>query len=192
MGGKCKHEPEGIEELRAKAQVTKVFHKFNLLEFFNKFQGYNNQLALEFAEGFVSNFVVLKGHEIPITPNSIHEFMGLPKTREDLIKREQCVSLLSQFHPSNEPKAEIYSTQGHVQKIKRETLPEKWLMRYLSCEGQHPTLMCHHLKLLTCLRYKKYQQCNLSKFLYQNLQKMAKKVRGKSRGISHPPSSTRV
>lgn len=38
MGGKHKYKPKSIEELRTNAQVAKVLHKFNLLEFFNKLQ----------------------------------------------------------------------------------------------------------------------------------------------------------
>lgn len=52
-------------------------------------------------------------------------------------------------------------------------------MCYITCEGQYSTLMGHHLQLLICLRYKKYQDYDLSTFLYQSLQKMAKRVQGK-------------
>lgn len=53
-------------------------------------------------------------------------------------------------------------------------------MHYLTCEGQYSTLMGHHLQLLICLRFNKYQDYDLSNFLYQSLQKMVKQVQGKS------------
>lgn len=94
MGGKCKHEPKNTNELQADAKVAKVFRKFHLLDFFKQIKGHNTQLTLEFAQGFISDSVALRGHKIPITPNTIHDFIGLPNIREDLNKREQYSTLL--------------------------------------------------------------------------------------------------
>jgi len=79
--------------------------------------------------------------------------------------------------------ADIYVIFGHIQGVKRKMLPTKWenatkwIMQYLTCEGQHGTLMGHHLKLLICLRYESYTSCNISNFLFHNLHKMAKKFK---------------
>jgi len=100
MGGKCRHELEDTIELRADAKVTKVFHKFHLLEFFEQLRGHSTQLAFEFAEGFLADSVTIRGHTIPITPHIIHEITGLPKIGEYLNKREQYSTLLNRFHPS--------------------------------------------------------------------------------------------
>lgn len=102
---------------------------------------------------------------------------------EDLLQWEHYPNLLSKFHPKNETHAEICVTVGHIQGVKRKMLPAKWanaakwIMQYLTCEGQHGSLMGHHLKLLIYLRYDSYTSCNISKFLFQNLHKMARKVR---------------
>lgn len=158
-----------------------------MLQLFEKVQGYNNQLVLEFAEKFETSSVTLKGYQILITVDSISEFTGLPKTREYLNKMDHYSNLLNRFHPTNKPKAKIYSTKGHIQGVKWETSPEKWalvakwVMQYLTCVGKHLTLMGHNLKLLIFLRYKKYRECNLSWFLHQSLQRMSRKVREKQR-----------
>ena len=88
MGGKCKHEPKNTNELQADAKVTKVFCKFHLLEFFKKIKEYNIQLALEFIEGFIADSVTLRWYNISITPNIIHEIIGLSDIGKDLNKRE--------------------------------------------------------------------------------------------------------
>lgn len=91
--------------------------------------------------------------------------------------------MLNKFHLENETHAKNCVIAGHIQGVKRKNLPTKWanvakwIMRYLTCEGQHGSLMGHHLKLLIRLRYDSYTSCNISKFVFQNLHRMARKVR---------------
>jgi len=75
-------------------------------------------LDLDFAESFQVNSVTLKGHVIPITIESISEYKILPNIGDDLNKRDHYFSLVNRFHPTNEPKAKIYTTRGHVQGVR--------------------------------------------------------------------------
>lgn len=115
---KCKEEPESIKELRKDAEQVEIFQKFNLLQFFDKFRGYNEQLVLDFIEGFRGNSMTLGSHTIPIIENSISKLMGLPIFGENLLKRDSYPNLLEQFHPNIEQKAEVYKTFGHIQGVK--------------------------------------------------------------------------
>lgn len=81
-----------------------------MLGIFKKIQGYNSQLALDFAENFITKSINMKGHKIPITIDSISEFTGLSKIGKYLNKRDHYAILLSIFHPINEPKVKIYIT----------------------------------------------------------------------------------
>lgn len=138
---------------------------------------------MKFAEKFKNDSVTLGGYTIPITIESISQIIGLPMIGEDLLQRDHYANLLSKFHPENETHAKIYITVGHIQGVKGKTLPAKWanvakwIMQYLTYEGQHSSLTGHHLKLLIYLRYDSYTSYNISKFLFQSLHKMARKVR---------------
>jgi len=83
---KRQQEPENTSGLKNDVKMIDIFQKSSLLQFFEKFQGYNENLVLEFAKKLKNDLVTLGGYTIPITIESINQFIGLPMIGEDLLQ----------------------------------------------------------------------------------------------------------
>lgn len=82
--------------------------------FFEKLQGYDNNLMEEFTKNFVANLVDLWGHTITITISNISSMFGFPTEGNNLLEIRHLKPLLWKFHSWDEEDIYVYATQGNI------------------------------------------------------------------------------
>ena len=80
MGGEpIRHEPSNVSMLRKNPKVLEVFRVAGWLQYFEKLQGYNNFVALDFAMNLEGDRSLVKGVPIDFSKQAIAEVTGLPR-----------------------------------------------------------------------------------------------------------------
>ena len=79
MGGEpdC-HEPSNVSMLRQNPEALEVFKVAGWLQYFEKLEGYNNFVALDFAMNLEGDRSVVRGVPIDFSDKAIAEVTNLP------------------------------------------------------------------------------------------------------------------
>ena len=79
MGGEpVRHEPSNVSMLRHNPEALEVFRVARWLQYFEKLQGYNNFVALDFAMNLEGDPSVVRGVPINFSKQAIVEVTSLP------------------------------------------------------------------------------------------------------------------
>ena len=79
MGGELvRHEPSKVSMMRQNLEVLEVFMAAGWLQYFEKLQGYNNFVALDFAMNLEGDRSVVRGVPINFFEQVIVEVTDLP------------------------------------------------------------------------------------------------------------------
>ena len=79
MGGEpIHHETSNVSMMRQNPEALEVFRAAGWLQYFEKLQGYNNYVALDFAMNLEGDCFVVRGVPIDFSEQVIAEVTGLP------------------------------------------------------------------------------------------------------------------
>ena len=100
MGGEpVHHEPSNVFMLRQNPEALEVFRAAGWLQYFEKLQGYNNFVALDFAMNLEGDRSVVRGVPIDFSKQAIAEVTDLPRSgtkwfgkRKRIMQTEQLFS----------------------------------------------------------------------------------------------------
>ena len=80
MGGEpIRHEPNNVSMLRQNPEALEIFMVARWLQYFEKLQGYNNSVALDFAMNLEGDHSVVRGVPINFSEQAIGEVTSLPQ-----------------------------------------------------------------------------------------------------------------
>ena len=147
----------------------------NWINFFEKFQGFDEEIAQEFALSLVPHTrthatITIRGLSIKITLEFISRVttlpLGLPWSKDEKIISQ---AAKRKFFQDNETPVE--EKNG----IRRASIPYPWdevsyqVIKYISCEGRHNIVYGYHFRILQELRYgmdiPAHQKFNIPYFL---------------------------
>jgi hypothetical protein len=147
MGGRSmRHEPEDTMRVQNNQEVWQVFENAGWNVYFDKLKGLNEEIVTEFTLNLREGSSRVCGIEIPVTEEAIAEVSGLPQNGQQWFSRR---FVLPEF-----PEAFLQVGESIVQKgqgYDRHSLPhpwkevEKFIMRYMTCEGRYSTIFKCHL-----------------------------------------------
>lgn len=79
MGGEVvHHEPSNVSVLRQNPELLEVFRTIGWLQYFERLQGHDDYVALDFARNLEGNHSEVKGMPIEFFEQAIAEVTGLP------------------------------------------------------------------------------------------------------------------
>jgi hypothetical protein len=144
--------------------------------FFEKFDGFCEGVALEFAHSFDGERATVGNLTIRITEDSIALVTGLPQIGERYFKTK---------HFKDKSWVPFISRSRVVAVNWKKGIPRSWLVlpcdelayliqKFITCEGRFSIIYLYHIKLLQHLRGD--CEINMPYFLLQSLSKMAKTV----------------
>ena len=153
MGGKpIRHEPSNVSMLRQNPEALEVFRATGWLQYFEKIQGYNNSVTLDFAMNLEGDRYVVRDVPIDFSEKAIAEVTGLPRRGTRWFGKRKRVMQTEQLFARG---GEVLQQRGHG--IARISLPPPWdttvlgIQKFLTCEGRYIVLFHYHFKLLSHL-----------------------------------------
>ena len=157
--GFMRKDPTNSTRLHAHPQVVDIFTRANWMNFFEKFQGFNEEIAQEFSLSMVPYTrthanVTTRGFSMEITLEFISRFTTLPLGLS-LSKDEKPIGqdAKKKFFQNN--KTPVEDKNG----IRRASIPYPWdevsyqIIKYISCEGRYNIVDGYHFRILQELRY---------------------------------------
>jgi hypothetical protein len=168
-------EPEGAELLEAYPQMAQRFRDAGWFEFLTTFQGYDEQVSMEFALNFDGHEVEIGKMLMLVTEQTIAKACRLVVGGERWWKKEHVVTeFVNQFLLPDKQNPDW-----------RRGIPRSWVRpewhtalvvihRYITCEGRFSLVYIYHIRILMHLNGD--YPLNLPYFLLKSLTKMSKKV----------------
>jgi hypothetical protein len=173
--------------LRQNPEALEVFMATGWLQYFEKLQGYNNSVALDFAMNLEGNRSMVKGLPIDFSEQEVAEVTGLPQSGIRWFGKWKTIMQTEQLFSRG---GEVLQQRGHG--ISRILLPPPWdivslgIQKFLTCEGRYTILFHYYFRLLSHLEHKHLM--NIPYFLYGMLRQMAAHVQKSKRpttSVSH-------
>lgn len=174
-----KKEPTNSTRLHEHPQAVAIFTRANWMTFFEKFQGFDEEIAKEFVLSLVPHSrthatITFRGLSMEITPEFISRVttlpLGLPWSKDE---KPIGQAAKKNFFQKNEHHVE--DKNG----IRRTSIPYPWdevsypILKYISCEGRYSIAYGYHFRILHELRYgmdtPTPQKLNIPYFLLQSL-----------------------
>ena len=185
MGGEpIRHELSNVSMLQQIPKALEVFTAAGGLQYFEKIQGYNNSISLDFAMNLEGDRFVVRGLPIGFSEQEIAEETGLPQSGTRWFGKWKRIMQTEQLFSRG---GEMLQQRGHG--IARISLPQSWdtvalgIQNLLTCEGRYTILFHYNFKMLYHLWHRHLM--NIPYFLYGMLRQMASHVQ-KSK---HPATS---
>lgn len=172
-------EPTNSTRLHEHPQVVAIFTRENWMPFFEKFRGFDEEVAQEFTLSLVPHSrthatINFRGISMEMTPEFIIRVttlpLGLPWSKD-----EKPIGKFANktFFQNNEHLVE--DKNGII----RTSIPYPWdevsyqIIKYISCEGRYSIVYCYNFRLLHELRYgmdtPTPQKLDIPYFLLQSL-----------------------
>jgi hypothetical protein len=168
-------EPKGVELLEAYPQMAQRFRYARWFEFLTTFQGYDEQVSMEFALNFDGHEVAIDKMLMLVTEQTIAKACRLVVGVERWWKKEHVVTeFVNQFLLPD--KKNLDWRRG----IPRSWVRPEWhtalvvIHRYITCEERFSLIYIYHIIILMHLNGD--YPLNLPYFLLKILTKMSKKV----------------
>ena len=175
-GVEC-HEPSFVSLLEGFPKFNACKKRFEGIwyQFFQKFQGYDDEITLKFAQGFDGKIVHIGDFIMAILEKTFAHATGLPRQGEHWFKNKpieskMCTRFLKEEHQS-----------ANWKKVfPRDWMEGEWrnvlyvLQKYLTYEGRYVTTLNYHIHLL--LHFEVELEMNFPYFLYKSLAKMLGRV----------------
>lgn len=80
MGGEVvRHEPSNVFMLRRNPEALEIFRTVGWLQYFERLQGHDNYVSLDFAKNLEGNHLEVRGVPIEISEQVIIEVTSLPR-----------------------------------------------------------------------------------------------------------------
>jgi len=158
-GGFNTREPTNTMRIQQQPQVLEIFTRHNWMGFFEKFIGYDDEVAQEFAHSLTPHnkihaTVLVRGLIIDLIPELISRVttlpLGIPWRKED--KADNQVTKRKFFLEGEEPTEDKNG-------VRRDSLPYPssevgyQLIKYISCDGRYSVVYGYHFRILEELRF---------------------------------------
>jgi len=171
-------EPLDTIEVYKYNGVVEIFTRAVWMGYFEKLQGFDESVALEFALTLQEGEATVRGIKIPITTEILARVTGLEEEGEAWFERRKPFASLREEFVHGTREILIGDNKG----IQRGSLEEPWrhvafiIQKFLTYEGRFELLFGYHLRLSIHLRH---QRCvNMSYFLLHSLKLMSSKAKG--------------
>lgn len=154
IGGFNRREPKNTVRIQQHPQVLQIFTRQNWMGFFEKFTGYDGDVAQEFVHSLTPHsrihaIVLVRCLTIVLTPDLIIRVttlpLGIPWRKED--KGDIQAAKRKFFLEGEEPTEDKNGVQ-------RDSLSYPWsevgyqLIKYISCEGRYSVFYGYHFRIL--------------------------------------------
>jgi hypothetical protein len=151
MGGRgVRREPT---LLKLTEQARDILHQLGWMEYFNRLQGYDTNVMLEFFQNLQGENSMVWGIQISVTPEILAEVTGLPNMGIQWTGRY--TTLKEAVETFTDPGEEL-DKKGKG--LNPSTLREPWkelagvIQWYITCDGRYDVIRPRHLKLLAALK----------------------------------------
>jgi hypothetical protein len=172
-------EPEGAELLEAYPQMAQRFRDAGWFEFLTTFQGYDEQVSMEFALNFDGHEVEIGKMLMLVTEQTIAKACRLVVGGERWWKKEHVVTeFVNQFLLPDK------QNPNWKRGVPHSWIRPEWhtaliiIHRYITCEGRFSLVYIYHIRILMHLNGD--YPLNLPYFLLKSLTKMSKRVQSLS------------
>jgi hypothetical protein len=151
MGGRSVRREPTL--LRVTEQAREILHRLGWTEYFNRLQGDDTNVTLEFFQNLQGEISTVQGIRIPVTSEIIAEVTGLSNTG---IQWTGKYTKLREAVESFTEMGEELDKKGKG--LNPSTLSEPWkelagiVQRYITCNGRYDVIRPRHLKLLAALK----------------------------------------
>ena len=147
-------EPTNSTRLHTHPQAVEIFIRVNWMNFFEKFRGFDDEIAHEFTLSLVPHTIThatitIRGLSIKITPEFISRVitlpLGLPWSKDEKIIGQATKRKIFQ---GNE------TPVGEKNGIRRASVPypsnevSYQVIKYISCEWRHNIVYGYHFRIL--------------------------------------------
>lgn len=183
-----RHEPSSQWALEAIPEYQLCLRLLEGTEwpaFFAKFRGYDDQVALQFAQNFNGRRVKVGELEFEVTEDTVARVTGLPQTGERWWKKPPLKSqVCNQFLKRR------YKNINWSKGVPRVWLKDEWrillaiLQRFITFEGGYAYTFQYHIRILK--HFESDDLINFPYYLWQSLCKMAMLVQ---RNVRNPKGS---
>jgi hypothetical protein len=176
-----RYEPGRLVASEIHRDCMQILEQKQWLSFFEKFDGFCEGIALEFAHSFDGERATVGNLTIRITEDSLAFVTGLPQIGERYFKTKHFKDKSWVPFISRSRVAAVNWKKG----IPRSWLVHPWdelaylIQKFITCEGRFSIIYLYHIKLLQHLRGD--CEINMPYFLLQSLSKMAKTVQKQGR-----------
>jgi hypothetical protein len=176
-----RYEPGRFVASEIHKDCIQILEKKQWLSFFEKFEGFCEGIALDFAYSFDGEKATIGNFTLRVTEDSLALIIGLPQTEEKYFKTKHFKDKSWVPFISRSRAASVNWKKG----IPRSWLVHPWdelaylIQKFITCEGIFNIIYLYHIKLLQHLRGD--CEINLPYFLLQSLSKMAKTVQKQGR-----------
>ena len=127
-----------------------MIEEVGLKGFFEKFQGFDNEVTLQFAKGFDGKITQIGNFVMAVNEKTIARATGFPLEGEKwfknkVIDKQLALQFLKQTHHS-----QVDSIRG----VPRSWFKDQWcnilfiIQKYLTCEGRYSITFLYHVRLL--------------------------------------------
>jgi hypothetical protein len=158
--------------LQVTEHAREILHHLGWTEYFNRLQGYDTDITIEFFQKLQGETSMVRDIRIPVTQEIVAEVTGLPNTG---IQWSGRYTMLKEAVESFVDPGEELDKKGKG--LNPNTLSEPWkelagvIQRYITCDGRYDVIHPRHLKLLAAL--KQWLVINLPFFLNAMLHEVA-------------------
>jgi hypothetical protein len=176
-----RYEPGKFVVSEIHKDCMKILEQKQWLSFFEKFEGFCEGIALDFAYSFDGEKATVGNFTLRVTEDSLALIIGLPQTGEKYFKTKHFKDKSWVPFISRSRVASVNWKKG----IPRSWLVHPWdelaylIQKFITCEGRFSIIYLYHIKLLQHLRGD--CEINMPYFLLQSLSKMAKTVQKQGR-----------
>lgn len=169
-----RHEPRSLEDLETipnyNACKTMLITAISDT-FFTKLQGINDQVSLQFSQGFDGKFTQVGDVVMAIKDKIISRATGLPLKGNKWFKNKSIDQHLSLQFLKPE-----YKSVDWEKGVPCSYIKDKWrsllfiLQKKITCEGRYAIVFLYHIRLL--LHFSQDQKLKFPYYLWKSLQKM--------------------
>jgi hypothetical protein len=176
-----RYEPGRFVASEIHKDCMQILEQKQWLSFFEKFEGFCEGIALDFAYSFDGEKATVGNFILRITEDSLAVVTGLPQIGERYFKTKHFKDKSWVPFISRSRVASVNWKKG----IPRSWLVHPWdelaylIQKFITCEGRFSIIYLYHIKLLQHLRGD--CEINMPYFLLQSLSKMAKTVQKQGR-----------
>lgn len=176
MGGPLiHHEPESTDQLQIHAQAWQIFHNSGWHIYFERLQGFDKEVSLEFALNLEGGNSQVRGMWIIVTEEAIAVVSGFPHFGQQWFTRK---STLLAFPEKFLQGVELVMPKGKG--YDQVMLPQTWddialfIHKYITCEGCYSIIFSYHFMLLAYLCFQNmFYALNLSHYVLSSTNLMA-------------------
>jgi hypothetical protein len=171
-----RYEPGRLVASEIHRDCMQILEQKQWLSFFEKFDGFCEEIALEFAQSFDGERATVGNLTIRITGDSLAFFTGLPHIGERYFKTKHFKDKSWVPFISRSRVAVVNWKKG----IARSWLVHPWdelaylIQKFITCESRFSIIYLYHIKRLQHLRGD--CEINMHYFLLQSLSKMTNTV----------------